>query len=81
MVSRSRQYDSQGFRFRSIQGAAVKFVMIEGLHHEFTGIPGTDTDYVDFILKLKRLAIKSSSLDDITLELNVSKLGMVTAGF
>ena len=64
----------------SIQGAAVKFVMIEGLHHEFTGIPGTDTDYVDFILRLKRLAIKSASLEDVTLELNVSKLGVVTAG-
>ncbi len=63
----------------SMQGAAVKFVMIDGLHHEFTGIPGTNTDYVDFILRLKRLAIKSESLEDVTLELNVKKAGMVTA--
>jgi len=31
----------------SIQGAAVRFVRIEGLHHEFTAIPGTNADYID----------------------------------
>ena len=38
----------------SIQGAAARFVKIEGLHHEFTSIPGTDTDFNDFILNLKK---------------------------
>ena len=35
----------------SIQGAAVRFVKIEGLHHEFAPIPGSDSDYIDLILK------------------------------
>ena len=46
----------------SIQGAAVRYVKIEGLHHEFTPIPGTDSDYIDLILKLKQLVIKSESI-------------------
>ena len=39
----------------SIQGAAVRFVKIEGLHHEFAPIPGSDSDYIDLILRLKQL--------------------------
>jgi len=64
----------------SIQGVALKFVRIEGLHHEFVTIPGTDTDYIDYILKLKKLVIISDKLEDIKLDLDVSKKGIVTAG-
>ncbi len=41
----------------SIQGAAIRFVRIEGLHHEFCPIPGTNSDYIDLILRLKKLVI------------------------
>lgn len=64
----------------SIQGAATRFVRIEGLHHEFAPIPGTDTDFNDFILNLKRIVFTSDTLNEVKLELNHSGLGPVTAG-
>jgi DNA-directed RNA polymerase subunit alpha len=63
----------------SIQGAAVRFVRIEGLHHEFTPIPGTNSDYIDLILRLKQLVIYSSSIEEITLTLEHKGKGVVTA--
>ncbi len=64
----------------SMVGAAVRFVRVQGLHHEFVPIPGSDTDYVDIILKLKKLIIKMDTLDEIKLELNHSGKGVVRAG-
>ena len=63
----------------SIQGAAVRFVRIEGLHHEFTPIPGTNSDYIDLILRLKQLVIYSSSVDEVTISLEHKGKGVVTA--
>lgn len=63
----------------SIQGAAVRFVRIEGLHHEFTPIPGTNSDYIDLILRLKQLVIYSSSVDEITVTLEHKGKGVITA--
>jgi len=63
----------------SIQGAAARFVRIEGLHHEFTPIPGTDIDFTDFILNLKKVVFVSSTLDEVKLVLQHSKVGPVTA--
>ena len=63
----------------SIQGAAVRFVRIEGLHHEFTAIPGTNADYIDLILRLKQLVIYSSSVDEITVTLEHKGKGLITA--
>ena len=53
----------------SIQGAAIKYVRIEGLHHEFCPIPGTDSDYVDLILKLKELVLKIDDINEVELVL------------
>lgn len=64
----------------SIQGAAVKYVRIEGLHHEFCAIPGTDSDYVDLILKLKELVLKIDQFGEYELVLEHSGKGIVTAG-
>ncbi|HOE90432.1 MAG TPA: DNA-directed RNA polymerase subunit alpha [Candidatus Cloacimonadota bacterium] len=64
----------------SIQGAAARFVKIEGLHHEFTPIPGCDADYVDFILNLKKLVLKSDTLNEVKLTLNHKGIGPITAG-
>lgn len=64
----------------SIQGAAVRFVKIEGLHHEFTAIPGTDTDFIDLILKLKKIVFKMDTLEELKLVLEHSGKGPVTAG-
>lgn len=63
----------------SIQGAAVRFVRIEGLHHEFCAIPGTNSDYIDLILRLKQLVIHSTIVDEVTLVLEHKGKGVVTA--
>jgi DNA-directed RNA polymerase subunit alpha len=42
----------------SIPGAAVTFVTIEGVLHEFSTIPGTVEDTTEVLLNLKELAIK-----------------------
>ena len=63
----------------SVQGAAVRFVRIEGLHHEFTPIPGTNSDYIDLILRLKQLVIYSSSVEEVTVILEQKGKGVVTA--
>lgn len=63
----------------SVQGAAVRFVRIEGLHHEFTPVPGTNSDYIDLILRLKQLVIYSSSVEEITVTLEQKGKGVVTA--
>ncbi len=63
----------------SIQGSAVRFVRIEGLHHEFTAIPGTNSDYIDLILRLKQLVIHSTSVDEVTVVLEHKGKGVVTA--
>ena len=64
----------------SIQGAAVRFVKIEGLHHEFAPIPGSDSDYIDLILKLKKLVLKSESINEEKLVLEHKGVGVITAG-
>jgi DNA-directed RNA polymerase subunit alpha len=64
----------------SIQGAAARFVRIEGLHHEFVPIPGTDIDYTDFILNLKKVVFTATTLTETKLTLNAKKKGPVTAG-
>ena len=63
----------------SIQGAAARFVRIEGLHHEFAPIPGTDSDFNDFILNLKKVIFTSDTLLEVKLELQHSGTGVVTA--
>jgi DNA-directed RNA polymerase subunit alpha len=63
----------------SIQGAAARFVRIEGLHHEFAPIPGTDTDYNDFILNLKKVVFVSDTLNEVKLNLTHQGPGAVTA--
>jgi len=63
----------------SIQGAAVRFVRIEGLHHEFSPIPGTNSDYIDLILRLKQLVVYSSSIDEVLIVLEHKGKGIITA--
>jgi DNA-directed RNA polymerase subunit alpha len=63
----------------AIQGAAVRYVKIEGLHHEFTPIPGCDSDFIDLILKLKQLVVKSDTIQETRLLLEHSGIGKITA--
>jgi DNA-directed RNA polymerase subunit alpha len=64
----------------SVQGAAVRFVRIEGLHHEFTPVPGTNSDYIDLILRIKQLVIQSNSVEETNIVLEHKGKGVVTAG-
>lgn len=63
----------------SVQGAAIRHVRIEGLHHEFTPIPGTNSDYIDLILRLKQLVVQSNVVDEVMIELEHKGKGVVTA--
>jgi len=63
----------------SIQGAAVRYVKIEGLHHEFVPIPGSSSDYIDLILKLKKLVFKMDTVNEVKLTLEHKGKGVVTA--
>ncbi len=64
----------------SIQGAAIRFVKIEGLHHEFAPIPGGDSDFIDVILKLKKIVLKSETVNEEKLVLEHKGIGPVSAG-
>jgi len=63
----------------SVQGAAVRFVRIEGLHHEFCPIPGTNSDYIDLILRIKQLVILSNSVEEVSILLEHKGKGVITA--
>src|ERR1700726_3041125 len=64
----------------SIPGAAVTYVKIDGVLHEFSTIPGIVEDTVDLLLNLKGLPIKLNTEDPKVLSLNVSGAKEVTAG-
>jgi len=64
----------------SIPGAAVSYVKIDGVLHEFSTIPGVVEDTVDLLLNLKGLPIKLNTEDPKVLTLNVSGAKEVTAG-
>ncbi|MCD4828767.1 MAG: DNA-directed RNA polymerase subunit alpha [Candidatus Cloacimonetes bacterium] len=64
----------------SIQGAAIRYVKIEGLHHEFVPIPGSSADYIDLILRLKKVVFKMDTINEVKLTLEHSGKGMITAG-
>jgi DNA-directed RNA polymerase subunit alpha len=63
----------------SIQGAAVRYVKIEGMHHEFTPVPHSDSDYIDVILRLKSLILKCDTVNEERLVLEHKGKGKVTA--
>ena len=64
----------------SIPGAAVTYVKIDGVLHEFSTIPGVVEDTVDLLLNLKNLPLKLNTDDPKVLTLNVSGSKDVTAG-
>lgn len=64
----------------SIPGAAVTYVKIDSVLHEFSTIPGVVEDTVDLLLNLKGLPIKLNTDEPKVLTLNVSGSKEVTAG-
>src|SRR5579884_2504023 len=64
----------------SIPGAAVTYVKIDGVLHEFSTIPGVVEDMTDLLLNLKGLPIKLNSDEPKVLTLSVSGPREVVAG-
>ncbi len=48
----------------SLPGAAVSRVKIDGVVHEFSGLPGVKEDVTEIIMNIKSLAIKNNSSSD-----------------
>ncbi|MDD3749382.1 MAG: DNA-directed RNA polymerase subunit alpha [Firmicutes bacterium] len=63
----------------SLPGAAVAYVKIEGVLHEFSVIPGVVEDTVDIILNLKELLVKMHTDEPKTLRIEAEGEGEVTA--
>jgi DNA-directed RNA polymerase subunit alpha len=63
----------------SVQGAAVRAVRIEGANNEFTSLEGVLEDTTQIILNIKRLRLRLHSDEDVTIRLEKSGTGVVTA--
>lgn len=64
----------------SLPGTAVTSVFIEGVLHEFSTVPGVVEDVVDIVLNLKKLLVKIFSDEPVTIRIEASEPGLVTAG-
>jgi DNA-directed RNA polymerase subunit alpha len=64
----------------SITGAAVTYMKIDGVLHEFSTIPGMVEDTIALMLNLKGLPVKLNSEEPKVLTLSVSGAREVTAG-
>ena len=65
---------------RSLSGAAVTSIRVNGVHHEFTDIPGVREDMTQLILQVKQLRLKMYSEEAARLRLDVRGEGTVVAG-
>ncbi|MFD1673062.1 DNA-directed RNA polymerase subunit alpha [Agrilactobacillus yilanensis] len=63
----------------SLPGAAVSSIQIDGVLHEFSTINGVLEDVTQIILNIKKLALKSHSEDERTVEIDVEGPAKVTA--
>ena len=64
----------------SIEGSAVTSVKIDGVHHEFSTIPGVLEDVPEIILNIKSLILNSHSKIPKTISINENSKGEVKAG-
>ena len=66
----------------SLPGAAVSQVKIDGVVHEFSGLPGVKEDVTEIIMNIKNLAIKNTSetSEPKTAYIEFEGEGVVTAG-
>lgn len=65
----------------AVPGAAVFNIRIDGVYHEFTGIPGVTEDVATIILNIKRLILKMDINDNSVQTLRINETGpcVVTA--
>jgi DNA-directed RNA polymerase subunit alpha len=66
--------------YSSIEGAAVTWVKVKGVPHEFTTLKGVLEDVTDIVLNLKQLVVRVTSETPVhTLKIEKSKKGPVRA--
>lgn len=63
----------------SIDGAAISSVKIEGVQHEFQSMDGVVEDVTDIVLNLKKVLVVSHRRDPVTVMIDVTREGVVTA--
>ena len=64
----------------SLQGAAITFVKIKGVVHEFSTIPGVKEDLTDILLNLKAIAVKVHSPGLKKMYIKANGSGEIRAG-
>ncbi|MBM4446440.1 MAG: DNA-directed RNA polymerase subunit alpha [Chloroflexi bacterium] len=64
----------------SLPGAAITWVMINGVQHEFSTIPHVKEDTIDFLLNVKAIRIRHFAQHSGKLRLEVEGEGQVCAG-
>jgi len=64
----------------SIPGAAVTWIRIDGVQHEFSTIPHVKEDTIDFLLNVKEIRLRPLSSRGGKLELSAEGEGQVLAG-
>ncbi len=63
----------------SMEGSAVTSVKVEGVHHEFSTIPGVMEPITDIILNIKNLVLRSHSKTAKTIYIKADKKGEIKA--
>lgn len=63
----------------SIEGSAVTSIRVEGVQHEFSGIPGVSEDVPEIILNIKKLVLRSHTSDTKVISIKTAKKGPVLA--
>jgi len=64
----------------SLPGAAITWVMIEGVQHEFSTIPHVKEDTIDFLLNVKGIRLRHLAQRSGEMRLEVEGEGQVCAG-
>lgn len=64
----------------SLPGAAVTWLQIDGVQHEFSSIPYVKEDVIEFLLNVKKLRFRSLSHEPGKVILEVEREGKVCAG-
>lgn len=64
----------------SLHGAAVIWLKIEGVDHEYSTIPGVKEDVVDIILNVKQIVVKYGGHERKKMVLKTNGAGVITAG-
>jgi len=64
----------------SLEGSAVTAIKIEGIHHEFSAIPGVKEDVTDVVLNFKRAQLRLNSEQPEIITFKHKGSGPVTAG-